>query len=156
MALRRWQNITNIEYYVEYCGDEMGVISTQDAKKIVAHAAQFVRVLNAYDIYNKKNKKYKYFMFGNYGYKLEEHLDPDTILKVLIKNRATNVIDAGFESLPKIDLMRSFLQTNKVKKLRYDDFAGYHQNIPTGGIEHLTLHFQSINGNLHTFKGAFI
>lgn len=161
MAQRKWQKVTEIAIYEYDNNDEKAVaISAPVAKKIFSHAAQFVRVIRVFDE-NKEtlvslDEKCGYFMFGNHCYKLEESFDRDTILEVLIRNCATEVIEASFNYTPKADLMRSFLQKNKVKKLRYDDFAGYHQHIPTDGIEDLTINFRSANKNFHSFEGVGI
>lgn len=139
VASREWQKITEIDdSKSSFELDERTaiVISAKDAKKIVVNAAPYVKVLKVL------GDRRKYFLFGNFYYKVEGRFKAATILEILILAGATEVTNAGFNFLPKVELIRLFLFANKVEVLSYwYSPKHHHRQIPTHGIEELHVNF---------------
>lgn len=155
---KQWQKITSITYMEHdlYCAligrlldKKPVVVSDEDAKKIVLHAAQHCRSFKAFTALDKENYA---IMFGPLFHYKFKSFSTDDVLQILADNM-TELTEVQLLQSAKTELMQLFFQKNKIKSITLLDSDDFWRHVPTDGIEKLHVDFK--NGyNFGSFEGV--
>lgn len=160
-TLKNWKSITEINYigcFVEYSYQPLYknaiIVSAVDFGKIVLSVAPFVKVVHV-STTTEDSDHVHYMKIGIYYYKIE-NFKMDNFLKLLAK-KSTEITELNFSYSPATDLVRPLFGTNKITKFKICDCKySWYRDIPTHGIEELTLLFHNAIADSVSYQGVGI